>query len=339
MVDVNIKMENNSRDNINKKIYGLDRLKYFSISFLGICLGLIGFTLAWQKAEIIFNFPILISNYLLYFTLFVIIVVLVSYLLKIIKYPNEVKKEFNHPIKLNFYPILAKLFLIASIIYLSINMFISKYLWWGGVIIQFTFSIIILSAWIRHEKFEISHLNASWFIPIVGCILIPIAGVKHFSPELSWFFFSIGFFWWFILTTLVFNRIIFHNPIPDKLIPTMFILFAPPAIGFIALTKLLGGLNVFGNMLYYFSAFLFILILFQAKMFIKLKFNLPWWAYSFPLDALTIATFLMYAESGLFFFRIASYAMFIFLNLIILILVIKTIVAIKNKELCIEEKE
>ena len=168
--------------------YKINRLKNFPISFLAICLGLIGFVLAWQKAEHILKLPFSISHYLLYFTLSIIIAVLFIYLLKIIKYPKEVKKEFNHPIKLNFYPILAKLFLILSIIYLSINMFISKYLWWAGVIIQFMFSIIILSVWIRHEKFEISHLNASWFIPIVGCILIPIAGVKHFSPELSWFF-------------------------------------------------------------------------------------------------------------------------------------------------------
>ena len=74
-------------------------------------------------------------------------------------------------------------------------------------------------------------------------------------------------------------------------------------------------------------------------MFVKLKFNLPWWAYSFPLDALTIATLLMYHESGMLFFKFASWTIFVFLNLVILILIIKTIVAIKNKELCIEEKE
>ncbi len=333
-----MKMENKIKEEF-KEIDNFNRLKNFSISFLGICLGLIGFTLAWQKAEIILKLPILISNYLLYFTLFIIIVVLFIYLLKIIKYPEDVRKEFNHPIKLNFYPILAKLFLIISIIYLGINMSVSKYMWWTGVILQFAFTIIIMSVWIRHEKFEIHHLNASWFIPVVGCIIIPIAGVKHFSPELSWFFFSIGFFLWLILTTLVFNRIIFHHPIQEKLVPTMFILFAPPAIGFIALTKLLGGLNPFGNILYYFGAFLFILVMFQAKIFLKLKFNLPWWAYSFPLDALTIATLLMYHESGLVFFKIASWILFIFLNLVILTLVIKTIIAIKNKELCIDEKE
>ncbi len=319
--------------------YDFNRLKNFPVSFLAIGLGLIGFTLAWQKAEEILHLPVGISPYLLGFTLVVIVVILGTYLTKLIKYYDEVKKEFNHPIKMNFYPILAKLFLIASIIFLGSNLALSRYLWWIGVVIQFIFTIIIMSAWIQHQKFTISHINPSWFIPVVGSIIIPIAGVKHFSPELSWFFFSLGLFWWLILTTLVINRMIFHNPIPDKLIPTLFILFAPPIIGFISLTKLYGGLNPAGNLLYYFGLFLFILILFQLRMFFKIKFFMSWWAYSFPLDALAIGTLLMYHQSGLYFFKVASIVIFIMLNLVILMLLIKTIMAMKSRAICIEETE
>jgi len=319
--------------------YDLNRLKNFPISFLAIGLGLIGFTLAWQKAEQILKIPFVLSPYLLYFTLVVTAAILGTYVVKIIRYYDEVRKEFNHPIKLNFYPILAKLFLIASIIFLGSNMALSRSLWWIGVVIQFIFTIIIMSAWIQHDKFKIHHINPSWFIPVVGSIIIPIAGVKHFSPELSWFFFSLGFFWWLILATLVINRMIFHNPIPDKMIPTLFILFAPPIIGFISLTKLLGGLNPAGNLLYYFGLFLLILILFQFRMFFKIKFFLSWWAYSFPLDALAIGTFLMYHQSGLFFFKVASIVIFIILNLMILMLLVKTVIAMKNRAICIEETE
>jgi tellurite resistance protein len=329
-------MENTNID-FNNPIK-LNRLKNFPISFLAVCLGLIGFTLAWQKAEQILKLPLILSNYLLYFSIIVISTISIIYLIKIIKYPEEVKKEFNHPIKLNFYPIIAKLFLISSIIYLAINIDVSRYLWWIGVIVQFVFTIIIMSAWIRHTKFEIHHINPSWFIPVVGCIIIPIAGVIHFSPELSWFFFSVGLFWWIILTTIVINRVIFHHPIPDKLVPTFFILFAPPIIGFIALTKLI-GLNPFGNILYYFGLFMFILIIFQYKMFSKIKFYLSWWAYSFPMAALAIGTFLMYHETGFIFFKFVSWFIFILLNGIILLLIIKTIIAMKNKQICIEEKE
>ncbi len=315
---------------LNKEIE-MSRLQNFPISFLAICLGLIGFTLAWQKAEHILHLPFVISDCLLYFSLSIIMIVVLIYLLKTIKYPMEVKKEFNHPIKLNFYPITAKILLIISLIYLGIDVAISKYFWWAGVVVQFVLTIIIMSVWIRHEKFKIEHINPSWFIPI--------AGIKYFNPELSWFFFAIGLFWWLILTTIVFNRIIFHQPIAEKLIPTMFILFAPPMIGFIALTKLLGGLTPLGNLLYYFGLFLFILILFQAKMFAKLKFNLPWWAYSFPLDALAIATLLMYEETKFGFFYGLSWAVFGFLNLMILLLIGKTIFAIKGKKFCVAENE
>ena len=322
---------------INGGEYKFSRLKNFPISSLGICLGLIGFTLAWQKAEQILKLPFVFSNYLLYFSIAVIGVILLIYTLKLIKYPNEIKKEFNHPIKLNFYPIIAKLFLISSLIYLAIDMTLSKYLWWMGVATQFIFTLIVISAWIKHDKFEIHHINPSWFIPVVGCIIIPIAGVKHFSPELSWFFFSIGFFWWVILTIIVMNRIIFHHPIPDKFIPTLFILFAPPIIGFISLTKLLGGLNPFGNMFYYFGVFMFILVVLQFRMFSKLKFYLSWWAYSFPMDALAIGTLLMYHETGLLFFKMASWIIFLMLNGVILLLLVKTAKAIKKKQICIDE--
>ena len=323
----------------NKKCK-INKLKYFPISFLGTCLGLNGFALTWQKAEHTFNLPFSISNYLLYFSLIIIAIVLILYSYKMFKYPKEVKKEFNHPIIINFYPILAKLFLVTSIMYFNLNILsVSKYLLYTGVIIQSIFTIIIMSVWIRHEKFEIHHINPAWFIPVVGCILIPIAGTNHFPSELSWFFFSIGFFWWLILTTIIFNRIIFHKPISKELLPTLFILFAPPVLGFIALTKLLGGLTPQGNMLYYFSVFLFILIMFQAKLFVKIKFNLPWWAYSFPLEALVLGTLLMYEKTNFIFFNISSWILFIFLNILIVVLIIKTMTSINDKALYIEEKD
>lgn len=42
---------------------------------------------------------------------------------------------------------------------------------------------------------------------------------------------------------LIMNRIIFHNPMPQKLIPTLVILMAPPAIAFMSYTKLVGGIR------------------------------------------------------------------------------------------------
>ncbi|MEA3449950.1 MAG: SLAC1 anion channel family protein [Patescibacteria group bacterium] len=313
------------------------RLKDFSISFFAIVLGLIGLTLALQKAENIFSFSFSVFSYFLYFTLIIFLSILTIYGLKIVKYPSEVKKEFFHPIKINFFPIIAKIFLILSIIFLDINMVFSRNFWFLGTALQFIFSIVILSIWIRHSKFEAKHLSPAWFIPIVGNIIMPIAGTAHGFVELSWFFFSIGLVMWLTLFIIVFNRIIFHDPIPDKLIPTFFILFAPPAIAFIAYIKLTGSLDSFARILYYIALFLLILILTQVKMFSRIQFYLSWWAYSFPLAAITIATMLMYHQTEFLFFGVLSQALLALLLIIIFYLVYRTVRAIKNKELCVEE--
>ena len=316
-----------------------NRLKNFSISFFAIVLGLVGFTLVLQKIESILNFYFPVYNYSLYFTLAVFLIISLIYIAKSIKYPEEIKKEFFHPIKINFFPLLAKIFLILSVIYLSIDMSYSKSFWIVGAILQFIFSIVILSIWIRNSKLEFHHLSPAWFIPIVGNVIIPIAGVVHGFIELSWFFFSIGIVMWIVLFIIVFNRIIFHNPIPDKLIPTFFILFAPPAIAFIAYVKLTGTLDPFAKVLYYISLFLLILIFAQFKMFSKIKFYLSWWAYSFPVAAIAVATILMYHETSFIFFKLLSIFLWVILLAIIIYLTYKTVRAILNKEICIEEDE
>ena len=315
-----------------------NRLKNFPVNFLAVLLGLMGYSLALQKAEHALHFPVSVYSPFLYFTLFLFAVFILIYLAKCIKYPGEVRKEFNHPIKINFYPILAKLFLILGIIYLPLNMQLSKYFWIIGALLQLIFSLIIMYIWIRHTKFEIHHLNPAWFIPIVGNVLVPIAGSQHGFVEISWFFFSIGIVMWITLFIIVFNRIIFHNPIPDRLIPTFFILFAPPAIAFIAYVNLTGTLDAFSRILYYIAFFLLIVVFSQIKLYSRLQFYISWWAYTFPTVAFTVATMLMLHTTGFVFFLIASYCLIALLTLIMAYVTYRTLKAIRNIEICIEEE-
>jgi len=133
------------------------------------------------------------------------------------------------------------------------------------------------------------------------------------------------------------NRIIFHHPIPDRLIPTSFILFAPPAIAFIAYVKLTGEIDPFARILYYVSLFLVIVVFSQVKSYSKIKFFISWWAYTFPTVAFTIATILMYHKTGFIFFQLLSYAMVIILSMIMGYVIYRTVKAVSNREICIEE--
>lgn len=219
------------------------------------------------------------------------------------------------------------------------NMEISLYCWVAGAFLQFVSSIWIISEWIQHEHFKIEHMTPGWFIPIVGALIIPIAGVKHGFVEISWFFFSIGLLFWLILLVIVLYRIIFHAPIAERLMPTLFILFAPPAIGFIAYVRLNGGnLDSFARVLYYFSLFMFFLVLYQLPRLVKIRFYLSWWAYSFPLAAKTLASFLMISLLSAPFFLFMAWFELALLTSVIAIITFKTIRAIVNGEICVEEK-
>jgi tellurite resistance protein len=312
-------------------------IKHFPVAFFSVVLGLAGFTIAFQKAEAILGIPFSISPFLLIITLIVFGIIWTIYIVKIIKFRNDVRNEFSHPVKLSFFPTFSISLLLISIAFLSINLTVSKYFWVSGTIIQLIFTINIISIWIHHTKFEITHMNPAWFIPAVGNIIIPVAGVSHFSSEISWFFYSIGLMFWIVLMTIFFYRIIFYKPLPDRLLPTLFILIAPPAVAFISFVKLTGTVNEFSKILYYFALFLVLLLFSQIKMFFKIIFYLSWWAYSFPMSAVTIASMAMFHETDIQFFKLLSSVLLILLCITIAVLVVKTGKAIFKKEICVEE--
>jgi len=240
----------------------MERIKLFPISFFALVLGFVGFALAIQKAEHLLYFPSIISSSsivsgILWFSIGITISISAIYLMKIIFFYSVFKSEYNHPIKINFYPIIAKTLLIYSIIFLESNISLSKTLWILGALLQFIFSIKIISSWMC-MNFDIKQINPSWFIPIVGSVIVPITGVAHGFTELSWFFFSGGLIWWLILFIFVLFRIIFQNKLEEKFLPTLYILFAPPSIAFISTVKLTGELTDFGRILYHISLLCFI---------------------------------------------------------------------------------
>lgn len=318
---------------------GALRLPHFTISFFSIVLGFSGLALAVLKLSEIWAFLHTPALVLTGISLFLLALMAFFYILKAIRYPEEIKKEFFHPVKMNFFPLWAKIFLIHSVIFLGISREASFVFWVIGTGIQTLFIFVILSLWIRHTRFEIHHMNPAWFMPVVGAMMIPITGMEHAPKEISWFFFAVGVFLWLSLFTIVLYRMIFHAPLPEKLLPTLFILFAPPAIGFIAYFKLTGGVSDAGTLLYFFALFLLALVLFQVGLFAKIPFFLSWWAYSFPLAAVSVASTLMYRLTQNGFFLVAASALAGLLVLVILFLSAKTLKAVTQKQICREEKE
>ena len=310
------------------------RLEHFPNAFFAMVMGLAGFTLATERLEKSLGMEHSNSLFLLTFTGGIFAVLLGIYLLKAIRYPAAIAWEWHHPVRMCFFPAASIGLILMGTALGPFSHTFSLGFWAIGSALHLFGTLAVLSTWIGHRNFELMHLNPAWFIPVVGNILVPIAGSRLGYTEISWFFFAIGILFWVVLLTLVFNRLVFHNPMAERLLPTLMILIAPPAVGFISFVTMTGGIDPFSRILYYTGVFFFLIILLQVPKLCRIPFAMSWWAYSFPLAALTIST-LLYAEkiqSG--FHEKIGYGLFVLLVLVIIGLLIRTMKAVLGGQIC-----
>ena len=313
------------------------RLEFFPVSFFAMVMGLSGLTIGWEKAQAVLHLELGVSPWMASATAALFALMLLIYASKTLLYRQSVLKELRHPIKLNFLPTISISFLLLAIAVLHLVPQLSRVLWMIGATLHLLFTLYVVSVWIHHEHFQIHHMNPAWFIPAVGNVLVPVAGVPLGFPEISWFFFSVGMLFWIMLMTVIFYRVLFHHPIEDRLMPTLFILIAPPAVGFIAYTRLAEGLDTLSRLLY-FSALFFTLLLFtQAGRFLRLKFFLSWWAYSFPLAAFSIASLVMFERTGSDLYRYLGMGMLSMLTGLVVLLLAATATAVWRQRICLPD--
>lgn len=313
-----------------------NRLQFFPIMMFATIMGLGGLTLVYERLNAIFSFPNYLALFMLGISTFLFFLVLIFYILKLIKYKDEVKKEFSHPIRVNFFAAFSISMLILSIDYRHYYTNVSELFFIFGAIFHIFFTYYTIRFWINNNL-EMQHSNPAWFIPIVGNLIVPIAGKGFVDDSILYFYFSIGIFFWIILFSIILNRIIFHNQFAPKFMPTLFILIAPPSIGFISYIKLTGSLDFFAQILFNLGLFFTILVFVMYRNFVKIKFFISWWAFTFPMAAVTLSTILMYELTQKGIYSIFSYVLTFITTIIVLLVAIQTIKHMQKKEICIME--
>ncbi len=314
-------------------------LQYMPIQLFAIIMGLSGFAIMFAKAYHLLGLPYYIYTAVLFIDTALFLIIFTAYMFKILLYTDEVKKEFKHPIKSSFSAAISISFLLLSIAFYDYAPTLSVLLWYIGTPLQLLFTLYIINYWI-HNELKVVHSNPAWFIPIVGNVLVPVIGVEAAPIYVSLFFFAFGMFFWLVLFTITMNRIIFHHPLAKKLIPTFFILIAPPAVGFVSYFRITNGsIDMLSMFLYFIALFTLFLLLFMIRMYDLKEFFISWWAYTFPLGAITIATLMleMVFHNTLTYF--ASYALIVLTTVVVSFVTLKTIQACREQTICIEEKE
>jgi tellurite resistance protein len=315
----------------------LPRLAHLPITLFAIGMGMMGLTLAIRAAETSLGTGHMASMVVLLLSVAILAAVATGYLAKALRYPDQVAGDWHHPGKIAFFPAISISLLLLSAALLDVLPGVARPLWILATGLQGALALAVLSAWIGHRPFQTGMMTPAWFIPAVGNVIVPLAGAPLGYVELSWLFFSGGLIFWIVLLTLVMNRLMFHDPLPGKMVPTLMILVAPPAVAFTAWLRLEGEVGAFGHFLLSTAYVFALLVTTQASKLRRLPFALSWWALSFPIAALSIAS-LGYAHTAE-----SDAHLWIGLGLLALLivvvagLVLRTGMAIRANQICVPD--
>lgn len=312
------------------------KIQFFPITSFSVVMGLTGLSIAFGKFYHMQWLPKVFYDVSIFAALAIFVLLVIMYGLKFAFYPDEVITDFKHRIRVNFFSAISISLLLLSIAFYTYYPLLSITFWWMGTVLHTIFLFKTISFWVQHN-FEIHHFNPAWFIPVVGNILIPIVGVEYAPQIISYFYFSVGFFFWIILFTIFLYRAVFHAQLPEKFIPTFFILLAPPAVGFISYMRLAQSWDGFSIFMLLITYFFIMLLAVMFRSFYKIKFFMSWWAFTFPLAATTIATIVAFQITNEVIFKYIAFLMLGVSMVAIAVVAWFTAINIKKGEVCIKE--
>src|SRR5699024_4136518 len=166
-------------------------LRYFPIALFASVMGLAGTTFAIKQYESKYSLNSVVSTIVFSITIAMFIIVTGIFLYRLIKYPNDIKEELNHPVKTNFFGAIAISFLMLGLVFYDMNETISFVLWLIGALIQLFLTLFLLTDLVWKQTLKIEQFNPVWFIPIVDNIVLPLAGSYHVSIEIHIFYYSL----------------------------------------------------------------------------------------------------------------------------------------------------
>src|SRR5690625_2646871 len=309
-------------------------LRYYPLAFFSSVMGFAAVTIATRQLELTYEVPHFVSCTLFIITALWFLFNLVVFGFRSIQFPKEVKHQFSHPIQMNFFAAISISFLLMAVLFLPYSTTAAFTLWIIGAVMQFSLTIIFLHNIIWSDSFAFMHFTPLSFLPIVGNLVVPIAGSELAPIQLNWFFFGFGITFSIIYLTFMFNRLFFRKQLPGKMLPTIFIIMAPPAVAFVAYINITNSLDVFANILYGVALFFGFILLMQLPKIFSLQFAVTFLAQLFSFAALIFATLSFYRETSYVIYSIINIVQIVGLFAFLLYFSWKTFQAARRKKLC-----
>lgn len=270
-------------------------LKFLAPGWYAIVMGLAGLSLAWHRAVPFMGEQAHMVAWALGGLAVAVFAVLALFtVIRGQRYPEAWAEDRRHPVRHTLIAALPIAMLLLATVAVALNGVSepARWLWWMGSLSQLYVSIWVLSRWWLSPQtggLVWTSVTPALLIPIVSNVIAPLAGVALGHTEWAAAQCGIGLLFWPVILTLLVIRVAVQGLWPERFMPTLFILIAPPAIGGLSLLQL-GAPTLVGWALWGVALFSFIWIATQMPRITSLPFSPMHWAMSFPMTALTALT-------------------------------------------------
>ena len=254
-------------------------------------MGLGGLTLAWWRLAHGPGRPGWLATVAVLLALLgaaVFVALLLASAWRIHRHGSAWAEDRRHPVRRSFIATLP----VALLIYTAVGVSMLgpqawlEALWWVGCLGQLFITVWTLRVWLAPEPGTPlwTGVTPALFIPVVGNVLAPLAGVPLGHVDWAWAQLGVGLLFWWPLTTLLLTRIAVAGPWPERLRPANYVFLAPPAVVGLALSQLGAPVPLLW-VCWGMALLTFLWLLPQTPRLWALPFALPHWGLSFPLAA------------------------------------------------------
>ncbi|KAL7612275.1 hypothetical protein Lser_V15G09464 [Lactuca serriola] len=269
----------------------------YPISSFGICLGVSSQAIMWKHLASTASTHFLHISLRVNYTLWCIsvplfAVVASTYLLKVIFYFEAVRREYYHPIRVNFFfaPWIALLFLAIGVPD-SITTKLPHSLWYMLMTPILCLELKIYGQWMSGGQRRLSKVaNPSNHLSVVGNFVGALLGASMGLKEGPIFFFAVGLAHYTVLFVTLYQRLPTNETLPKELHPVFFLFVAAPSVASMAWAKINGSFDYGSRIAYFIALFLYFSLAVRVNFFRGFRFSLAWWAYTFPMTGAAIAT-------------------------------------------------
>ncbi|KAF5175300.1 Guard cell s-type anion channel slac1 [Thalictrum thalictroides] len=275
----------------------------FPIGCFGICLGLSSQAILWRAlaqspATKFLHITPLINLFLWLVALTMLLLISITYALKCAFYFEAVRREYFHPVRVNFFfaPWIICMFLAIGVPPVVAQERLHPSIWCIFMTPVFLLELKIYGQWLSGGKRRLSKVaNPSSHLAVVGNFVGAILASKVGWQEPAKFLWAVGFAHYLVVFVTLYQRLPSSEALPKELHPVYSMFIATPAAASMAWEAIYGEFDGLSRTCYFIALFLYMSLVVRISFFWGCRFSVAWWSYTFPMTTVSLAT-IKYAE-------------------------------------------